>query len=368
MSLSTPSQGSHFSDGVRTGPILGSSFTPGANVLSPSVMVPSPVDQLPPGIFNVPVGILDFVPAPVASDSILPAFTVDFAGDLPITTTNSVGISILTYQGIQNVIQLDSARVITITGLSGSVTASQFFVFGWDQYGIPLTEQIDGPIGATQATGQKAFLYIQRIYATDGTTANIAIGVGNSFGLPYLVADSGYVLIVNWAGLGGNASGRVGDQRVATAQTSDVRGIITPNTDADGVKRLVVYYYPASADAQKYNLSSSGTINLITNALTSGNGSNEVTVSASGHQLTEGEIITISGALSFNGLTASQLNISAPVSITGNNEFTYRVPGGAASAGGSGGGNEIVLSPARGNLYATTIGRFGVSQYSTAVF
>lgn len=368
MSVSIPSQGTHFSDGVRTGPIIGSSYIAGANVLSPSVMISSPIDQLPPGVFNAPIGVLDFVPAPVSTDSIMPAFTVEFAGDLPLVNVSGVGITIITYQGVQNVIQLDSARVITITGLGAGVTASQFFVFGWDQYGIPLTEQINGPLGATQASGNKAFLYIQAIYSSDTTTQNIAIGVGNSFGFPYLVADSGYLLIANWAGIGGNASGRVGDQRVATAHTNDVRGIITPNTDADGLTRLVVYYYPASADAQKYNLSSSGTINLITDALDSGNGSNEVTVSAAGHQLTEGEIITISGAISFNGLTASQLNISAPVSITGPDEFVYIVPGSAASAGGQGGGGQIVLNPARGDLYATTIGRFGVTQYSTAPF
>ncbi len=466
MSVSTPSQGTHFSDGVRTGPIIGSSFIAGANVLTPSKMVSSPIDKQAPGIFNTPMSLLDIIPAPVSTTSVAAAQTPAAAGYLTLVTANGIGINVITYSGISNVIQLDSPRNIIVTGAAGAVS-SNITVFGWDQYGIPLVEQITGPTGATTATGNKAFLYIQAVYSSAGTTSNISVGVGNTFGLPYLITSQNYGGVPFWDGkpdatitkdnplvtnpittvagssivtvaltgdaltlttaslvvgewititgaattqgitaaqlnitaqiialnatantftyktngvATGSAAGGgaaviltlsntvvTGDERVATATTGDVRGTYTPSYSADGFARLTINFYNASGDARNYNAAANGTVNLNNNPITTTNASATVSVYAPNHQFTAGENVTISGAATTNNITAGQLNITAPVTIVDANNFTY-VSTGVANANGQGGGAVVTMTPRFGNLYQTTTGRFGVSQYSVSLF
>lgn len=300
MSVSTPSQGTHFSDGVRTGPIIGSTFIPGANVLTPSVMVSSPTDQLPPGIFNTPMSLLDIIPAPVSTASIAAVQTPAQAGYLNLVTLNGIGISVITYSGIPNVLQLDCPRNIIITGAI-NVTSQTFTVFGWDQYGLPMVEQITGPVGATTTTGNKAFLYIQAVYVAAGTVANVSIGVGNTFGFPYLITNPNYAFVPFWNG---------------------------------------------KQDAQIVT----GTLG--NNPITTVNGSSIVTVTlASVNPLVVGEWVTISDAVTTQGITAAQLNITAQIiSINAtNNTFTYKTNG-TATGSATGGGNAVVLS-----LFSTVV-------------
>lgn len=481
MSKSTPSQGSHFSDGVRTGPILGSTYTPGANVLTPSVMVSSPTDQLPPGIFNTPMSLLDIIPAPVSASSIAAAQTPVAAEYLNLVSLNGIGINVITYNGIPNVLQLDCARNITITGHAGT-TSQLFTVFGWDQYGVPLVEQITGPVGATLARGNKAFMYVQAVYVAAGTVAAVSVGVGNTFGLPYLVTSVNYGGAIYWNGFsdivdasadeirlgndpittvngqsivtvslagsspgftasdfvvgqwiqlfkipnfqgitaaeynihaqivsldvvnntltyktdgvatGSGTGGGVGidllplnglvtgDQRIATVTTGDVRGTYTPlpstfsvNGDsfsnADGFNRLTVNFYNASGDTRNYNNASNGTVNLNANPITTTNGSSVVSIYAPNHQFIDGENVTISGAATTNGIAAAALNITAPVTIVDQNNFTYTAASGAvATSNGQGGGTIVNMSPRYGSLYQTVKGRFGVPQYSIDLF
>jgi hypothetical protein len=475
MSVSTPSQGTHFSDGVRTGPIIGSTFIPGANVLTPSVMVSSPTDQLPPGVFNTPLSLLDVIPAPVSATNIAHLQVPAAAGYLNLVTLSGIGINVITYNSIPNVLQLDCARNVTITGTAGT-TAATFTVFGWDQYGVPVVEQITGPIDNNLARGNKAFLYIQAIYVSIGTTSGISVGVGNTFGLPYLVSSINHGGIVYWNNFsdildasedemrlgndpittvngqsivtisltgsspalsaldfvvgqwiqpinfptlggitaaqyniaaqvisldvinntltyktngiatssvtgGGNTldmypfTGLVtGDQKIATATTGDVRGTYTPLpdiftsfSDANGFNRLTINFYNASGDTRNYNSASNGTINLNLNPLTTVDGSAVVSVFAPNHQFTNGENVTISGAVTTNGITSGQLNITAPVTIFDQNNFTY-VSTGIATSSDQGGGSVVNMTPRYGNLYQGATGRFGVSQYSIPLF
>lgn len=479
MSVSTPSQGTHFSDGLRTGPIIGSTFIPGANVLTPSVMVSSPTDQLPPGIFNTPMSFLDIIPAPVSATRIAAAQTPIVAEYLTLVTLSGIGINVITYNGVPNVLQLDCARNITITGHLGT-TSQIFTVFGWDQYGVPMVEQITGPAGATLARGNKAFLYIQAVYVAAGTVANVSVGVGNTYGLPYLVPSVNYGGNVYWNGFsdvvdasedeiglgndpittvngqsivtvslagaspgftasyfvvgqwiqlfkipdfqgitaaeynihaqivsldvvnntltyktdgvatGSGTGGGVGidllplnglvtgDQRIATATTGDVRGTYTPLpgtfsvngdnfSDADGFNQLTINFYNASGDARNYNNASNGIVNLNANPITTTNGSSVVSIYAPNHQFINGENVTISGAVTTNGIAAAALNITASVTIVDQNNFTY-VSTGVATSSGQGGGNIVKMSPRYGNLYQTATGRFGVSQYSINLF
>jgi len=462
MSVTKPPLGTHFSDGVRVGPIIGSAFIPGANVLSPSIQVSSPIDTLAPGIYVTPTSLLDIIPATASNNNIAPAFTPVAGGFVPLVAASSYGITYLTsYAGVPNVLKLDCARNISITGVVG-VTSQIFTVFGWDQYGQPLTEEIQGPAGATTRYGNKAFLYIQSVFVAAGTVAAITVGTGNTYGLPHLMAYPNYALnSVSWAGVpdltyyvslaanpiatvitsgvvtvtvpstanlrtgqyvtisnatavGGITASQLnitaqitvtggttftyntygiatativaggggfvfastlnpGQQLTATATTSDVRGTYTSTgmgaaADifmADGLKRLTINMYSASGDTRNYNAALNGTIILNANPFTTINASQVVLVSAPNHQLTTGEHVTFSGATTTNGIVAANLNVTASVIVIDQNNFVFTATT-AATANGVGGGVLITMTPGLGNLYQTTVGRFGVAQYSIA--
>jgi hypothetical protein len=287
MSVSTPSQGTHFSDGVRTGPFIGSSFIAGANVLTPSVMVSSPIDKLPPGVFNTPMGLLDEIPAPVSTASIAALQLPVAAGYLNLVATSGIGITVLTYNSVPNVLQLDCPRNVVIQG-SGGTTSQTFFVYGWDQYGMPVVEQLTGPAGALQAVGKKTFLYIRAVYVNAGTVANVSIGVGNVFGLPYLITDSNYLFTPMWNG----EVDYLGETTVTTAN----------------------------------------------NSLTMVNASSVVTVTVtSTADLYTGQSVTIAGATTAHGITDIQLNITAPITVIDATHFSYTSNGTATSTGTGGG-------------------------------
>jgi hypothetical protein len=102
---------------------------------------------------------------------------------------------------------------------------------------------------------------------------------------------------------------------------------------------------------------------LNNNPLLSRNNSSLVTVFAFNHQLTEGENVTIAGAATFAGIAAASLNITAPVTILDPDVFTYTATANATSTA-FGGGSGINMTPGLGNLYQSTVGRFGVAQYN----
>lgn len=92
-------------------------------------------------------------------------------------------------------------------------------------------------------------------------------------------------------------------------------------------------------------LSFEASINLANNALAAVNGSNIVTVTVADTSIFyNGQVINISGATTFEGLTVGQLNINAAITITSGITFTYVVGGSAATGTGSGGGANIELS------------------------
>lgn len=293
MSVSTPSKGTHFSDGVRTGPIIGSSFVAGANVLTPSVMVSSPVDQTPPGVFNTPLSLHNTIPAPTSTTNIATAQTLAAVGYVALATISAIGINVMTYNSIPNVIQLDTPRNIQIQGAVGT-TLSIFLVFGWDEYGMPLTEQITGPVGNVKVIGNKAFKYIQAIHSSAGTTANISIGSGNIFGLPYLVTGGNYIFSPSWGGI----------------------------PDASWFVRL-----------PNNSLSTTITTPTITVAVTSSAG------------LAVGQFVTISGSTAIGGIAASEINITAQIAtIPDGTHFTYASAGIATATIAGGGGANVSAS------------------------
>jgi hypothetical protein len=468
MTITIPTQGTHMSDGVRTGPILGSQYVAGPTIVTPSQMISTPVDSQPPGIYNTPMSLLDIIPYPVNATAIAGSQTPAAAGDLTLVSVSGPGITVMTYQSITGVLKLDCPRNIELTGGSGTVSAT-FLVFGWDQYGMPLVEQITGPAGATVVQGNKAFLYIRAVHTSAATTGIIQVGVGNKIGLPYYLADANYigipsvngqpdlsvattvtrilasnpittdgstatvvVAVANTSGFvigeyisisGATATGgisaanlnidapitafiantsvsyvagqvstsvatgggvsvgltvnlpvgfpvlgglvAIGDPRTATATTGDVRGTYAPGTAANGINRLTINMYSASGDSRNYYAASNGSIILLTNPLGIVDLSQVVTVLAPGHQFTNGENVTISGATITSMLNP---NTTAPVTVIDENHFSYVAPLPAATATNTAvGGSAVLMTPAKGNLYQVPTGRFGVQQYGINV-
>lgn len=392
MSISTPPKGTHFSDGVRVGPILGSAFTTSASPLYPSAMSASPVDSVAPGTYITPDFLLDFIPAILLTNGICTTQTPAGAGYLTLVQTASIGISLVTSfdastatsgaNTAAQIIVLNQARNVTVTSAS-NVSAVNFAIFGWDQYGQAMTEEIAGPNNAT-TQGKKAFKYISGVKVSGAPGHAVTVGYGDIFGLPYYISNANYVFTQKAAGALDAGTIAIGIPAVATATTGDVRGTYAPASASNSVNRLTLNSYSSSGDTRNSNNSapysssqssntvyannvtstpSAGAVILATNAVVVTNASTVATVTAPDHQFTVGETVKISGC---TGADAAVANITSTVAtVTNANTFTYTASGnGTAAATGS----AITMSPGKGNLYITSYGRFGVTQYSGTPF
>jgi hypothetical protein len=371
MSITPPSKGTHFSDGVRVGPIFNSQYAPSSG-LNPPELVASPADSEAPGIYLTPESLLDIVPAAVAAAAIAAPQTAAGAGYLTLRNVSDINVtwmpSFLNNSGPTGagVLKLDVARSLIISGAT-NVVAANYTVFGLDKYLMPMVETITGPVGANRTEGVKAFKYVLAVYVSTGTVANVSVGVGNTFGLPYFVEDENYIFQQKFGGVLDAGTILGGDLRTATATTGDVRGTYTPASDADSDTRLTITFYNASGDTRN-SYASNSSVYLKTDALSITNTTNIITVTAPGHRFTNGENVTISGATAIGNVTAPQINITAPVTIVNSNSFTYVFSGTAATSTADGGGAAIQMSPGKGNLYQFPTGRFGVTQYTQAFF
>lgn len=299
MTTSQPPLGTHFSDGVRTGPILGSQYTAGANSLTPATQVSGPIDYTAPGVFNTPKSLVDIIPTPVSATVIAAAQNLGAGAYLTLATANALGVSIVTYQGNSGVLQLDTPRNITMTS-AANASGSTITINGWDEYGQPISENFASP-NTTTTVGNKTFLYIKRIYSSAAVAQNVTVGVGNIFSLGYLVTNSNYIGIPEWGGVPDLAP-------TTTGQTT-----VGP---------------------------------LANNPLTSTAGSSVVTVTVtSTSALRSGQLVAIAGAATFDTtLTAASLNITAVITVVDATHFSY-VANAAGTAGAAGGGAAVTYTP-----------------------
>lgn len=299
MSVTLPPQGSHFEDGVRSGPYFGSVYTVSTNVLSPPVQTATPADSTPPGIYMTPSSLLDIQPTPVSTTLIAAAQTLAAAGYFALATVSVNGLTVLTsYAGLTTgrnagpLLQLDSPRNFSLTSAGNAFGTNAVITFyGWDQYGIPIAEQINAPNTTTVYT-KKAFMVLQGIYSNQTTNGqNVSIGVGNTFGLPFFLKNANYISVPMWN------------------NTADL-GLVAGVTSAA----------------------------LANNPITTVNGSSVVTVTVTSTAgLTNGQFVTIAGATTGNGITAAQFNITAPIAVVDATHFTYVTMGLATGAGATGG-------------------------------
>ena len=184
--------------------------------------------------------VWDTIPQALVANNIAASQTPAAAGAITLTAGTSVK-SVVTNNG--TVLQLDVPRAVSVTTGSGSPTARNFTVSGYDYYGQPMSEVIAS--SATQSTavnGKKAFYQISGITVSGGTVVAITIGTTDILGLPVRVTDAGYLARVGYNNTLAEDAGTFVAAATATATTTtgDVRGTYVPSAATDGIKRLVV--------------------------------------------------------------------------------------------------------------------------------
>jgi len=215
------------SDDLRLGPV----FLPNAQNDGPSLQ------ELGVG----PMGrvyVWDAVPVTLQAAGVAASQTPGAAGNLILTA--GTGATSVTRPDGSVVVQLDVPRCVTVTA-AGANTAT-FTVYGYDQYGQPLSQLIAAPSTSTVAT-TKAFSQVSRIAISGAAGSAITAGFNDKLGLPFRVTDVGYISSVKWAAtLAADAGTFVAADTTspATVSTTDVRGCYTPSSASNGTKRLVM--------------------------------------------------------------------------------------------------------------------------------
>lgn len=181
-----------------------------------------------------------------------------------LTLTAGTGTTSKVVNG-QTVVQLDCARALRITS-GGNDSGITFNVVGYDQYGVPMSENITGA-NAGIATGTKAWFSIFSITPSASVATTCSVGTADKFGLPFFLGSLCLVLGVQWNATLAKDTGTfvLGVTTTATKTTGDVRGTYVPSTGAsDGTKRLVITQVISSA--QVGSAATSASISGVTQA------------------------------------------------------------------------------------------------------
>ena len=133
------------------------------------------------------------------------------------------------------------SRAVSVTGSSSS-TGGNITISGYDIYGVPMSEVIAAPAGATTVNGKKAFKYISSVVPAFTDAHNYSVGTTDIYGFPLrsdffsdvsinynaaaVTANTGYVAAVTTS--------------PATTTTGDVRGTYALQSASDGSKRLAI--------------------------------------------------------------------------------------------------------------------------------
>ena len=179
-------------------------------------------------------------------------FRVDFGAPLVSNTTlvlATTPVLVTTLNTLAAPIVFDVPRNQQIVS-STTDTTQTITTRGFDEYGVAMTETLT-LAGATPIFGLKAFKTITSYQASLALAGNLSIGSGPAYGLPYYLpaqtgSGIGSILKESQDGITPTAGTAVGGILVAsTATTGDVRGTMTPNVTANGVKVYSVYMFVA---------------------------------------------------------------------------------------------------------------------------
>lgn len=211
----------HVSDGLR----VGANFDTNGNAVDPG----GPLS---------PIYAYNVVPIALVTDGIALAQAVAAAGDLTLNGSLASG----------GTVTLDVPRNVIIDS-SGADTTQTATVYGYDVYGIPMSEAIAFN-GTTAVAGKKAFKRITRIAIDILMAGNAFVGTGDVLGLPYFTSSRNYVLTAYDGAFVTTGTYVAGVTTTATTTTGDVRGTYTPPSATDAAKRLTAYIFLADPDSK----------------------------------------------------------------------------------------------------------------------
>lgn len=136
----------------------------------------------------------------------------------------------------------DTPRCVNFTN-SVDMSAFKFLITGYDLYGRLMTQLVTGPNNTT-VSSLKAFAAILSIVPTGTSASGVNYGNSDTFGLPWLISDAGYIISAKWDNTLAQNAGTltVADQTSpATNLTGDTRGTYKQaGAASNGLKRLVI--------------------------------------------------------------------------------------------------------------------------------
>jgi len=141
------------------------------------------------------------------------------------------------------------ARAVSVTGSSSS-TGGNITINGYDIYGVPMSEVIAAPAGASTVNGKKAFKYISSVVPAFTDAHNYSVGTTDIYGFP-LRSDNFGDVAINYASAGITANTgytAAVTTSPATNATGDVRGTYALQSAANGSNRLVVRQFVTPAN------------------------------------------------------------------------------------------------------------------------
>lgn len=254
--LPQPTYGSAMPDGVRVGSVRGgvtniNTAAPG----NPAVWVEAPYPTFDNGAPGVPLGIdYPYIAIPPAADpqALRTNTAITGAGLLLLAAGTGVVIDTTTFPGYR-AYNLGVARILEFVG-DTTTTAVTFTISGWDYWGAKVVENVTLGTGSLTVGSKKAFRWINSINASAASGGSVAIGTGDTFGLPYYVPSPSYIFPI-WSGVpdylwdadlslmipaGAFVAGVT--TFPATATTGDVRGTyqVNENVASDGAKAFAI--------------------------------------------------------------------------------------------------------------------------------
>lgn len=319
----TSSLGTHFSDGLRAGPIYDNNLSgPTANING--VITSNNYSNYGPGILFSAQNSWNITPAApgvgfTVLNNVVATTAPGTVGNntyLTLTGDNSATFYTSTQNGVPLPtphIQFDWPRVVTVTteGGAGIAVPTNVTIFGFDWWGYPLqmtyvlpviadagpnTYPVENIVAGTLVPNAKAFYQVTGVFVEQALPAGVTISVGASaiFGLPYYVSGLGVVSSISW---GKNdtvaATGAFSEFTIktldnpldvigvfvpgdttnpATATTGDPRGLYSPSSFPDNLKTLIFTSYIAGADTWINQVNNGQTNYMIANNVTTPQG------------------------------------------------------------------------------------------------
>ena len=313
-----------FSDDIFLGPAQGYVGTNPNN----NFQDPAPMD-----LGFGPMGrvyLLDETPATVTTAAVLaaqtPTVATTYSGTQLAAASTAAGTTRVTRSDGTIVVQLDYPRAVSLTVGSGSPTASNVTISGYDYYNQPMSEIIQtGTTQSTTVNGRKAFFQISSVAFSAATTVAVSVDTTKIMGLPAKVTDPAYVLTAKFAagtidnttgvtaGLGGGST--TYSTQAVSALTIAAPGVIT------------VAYAPPSGTLVSFS-GTQGSLAGITVGTTywwTNVSGTTGKVSTSQANYLAGTFVTTTGSYTANALNLVPSSVSTPV--TPDVRGTYAISG-----------------------------------------